>query len=100
MTQGVRTDSLGDPGPSGDTPHDPPGRMTIEASADAVDEDRTLQSFTDGQVDGTGDAWGEWHGDDLAALAHDGEGAVSSFQSEGCDVSSDRFGHAQPVQCQ
>jgi len=100
MTQGVRTDSLGDPGPSGDTPHDPPGRMTIEASADAVDEDRTLQSFTDGQVDGTSNAWREGHGDDLATLTHDGEGPVSPFQSEGIDVGADRFGHAQPIQRQ
>jgi len=74
--------------------------MTIEALAVGVEEDRTLQSLTDGQVDGTSNPWRQWHRDDLATLTHDGERPVSSFQAECCDVGTDRFGHAQPIQRQ
>jgi hypothetical protein len=32
-------------------------------------EDWAVESFADGQVDGSGGSWCEWDGDDLAALA-------------------------------
>lgn len=90
VTQGVRTNSLGDPGSSGDAPHDPPGGVTIEALVAGVNDDRTLQSFTDGQVDATSNSWRQRHGDDLAALTHNGEGPVSAFQTECFDVGTCR----------
>ena len=59
VTQGVRSDSLADPGTAGDTVHDPPGSVPIEPVAVRSEEDRTFQTFPDGQVDCTGDAGGE-----------------------------------------
>ena len=63
-----------------------------------VDEDRSVESFADGQVDGRGDAWGEGHGDELAALAQHGQRAMVAFLAERFNVGTDRLGHAQPVQ--
>ena len=41
---------------------------------------------------------GERHGDDLAAFADDGEGAVTAFEAEVFDVGADGFGDPQPVE--
>ena len=46
------------------------------------------------------DAWREWHGGGLAALADHGEGAMATLQADGVDVGADRFGDSQPVQRQ
>ena len=53
-----------------------------------------------GQVDRSGDAWGEWHGEQLAALAQHGQSAAAAFLAERFDVGADRLRHAQPVQRQ
>ena len=42
----------------------------------------------------------ERDGDGLAALAHDGQGPMSSLDAEGLDVGPDRFGDPQPVERQ
>ena len=65
-----------------------------------VDEDRSLEPFADGQIDGAGDAWRQRHRDELAALAQHGQGAVPAFLAESFDVGADRFRHPQPVQRQ
>jgi hypothetical protein len=51
----------------------------------------------DGEVDGTGGARGERDGDDLAAFAQHGQGAMSAVQAELVDVGVERFGDPQPV---
>jgi hypothetical protein len=100
VTQGVRADRLGEPGPAGDTPDDPAGPVTVEAMAVPDDEDRAADPFADGQVDSAGGARSERDGDGLATFAHDGEGPMSSLDAEGVDVDPDRFGDPQPVERQ
>ena len=49
------------------------------------------------EVDRPGGARGERDGDDLAALAQHGQGAVPAFETELVDVGAERFGDPQPV---
>ena len=77
MTERVWPDPLADSGPASDTAHDPSGSVPIEPVAVGSEEDRAFHPFADGQVDRTADAWGEWHRDQLAALAQHRQGAVS-----------------------
>ena len=67
--------------------------MAIESLPVGVDEDRPVEPFADGQIDRSGDTWGERHRDQLAALAQHGQGAVAAFLAEGFDVGADRLGH-------
>ena len=103
MPEGVRTDSL-DPGATGDATDNSPGCVSAQSASVGLDEDRALESFPNGQVDGAGDARRERHGGGLAALADHGEGAMATLQAdiqaEGVDVGADRFGDSQPVQRQ
>jgi hypothetical protein len=62
-----------------------------------AEEDRPVEAFTDGEVDRPGGARRERDGDDLAALAQDGEGAVAAFDAEGVDVGAEGFGDPQAV---
>ena len=98
MPPGVRTDSLVDPGPSGDTAHNPGSAVTIETATPTVAEARTAAVFTDGEIYSPCGSRGERDRDGLAALAVDDEDAVSSLEAELFDVSADRFRDAQPVQ--
>jgi hypothetical protein len=61
---------------------DPPSCVTVESLACRVDEDRTVEGFSDGQVDGASDPRREWHHGDLAALADPGQGAMATLQTE------------------
>ena len=54
VTQGVRSDPLADLGAAGNASHDPPRRVPVESPPVVVDEDRSLESFTDGQIDRPG----------------------------------------------
>jgi hypothetical protein len=92
VTQGMRADRLGEPGPVGDTADDPAGPVTVEALAVPGEENGPAGPFADGQVDGAGGARHERDGDRLASLAHDGERPMSSVDAEGLDVGADRFG--------
>jgi hypothetical protein len=56
VTQRVRSDPLADPGPAGDTSHDPPSGVPIESFPIGVEEDRAFHPFADSQVDSAGDA--------------------------------------------
>jgi hypothetical protein len=76
VTERVWPDALGDPGPSGDAAHDPPGGVTVDPCTVGADEDRAVAAFTDCQVDGPGGAGRQGDGDDLAAFAQDRERAV------------------------
>ena len=98
MPHGVRTDPLEDPGPSGDASHDAGRAVTIETATGTVTEDRTGAAFPDSEVDSAGGSWGERDRDSFAALAMNDKGAVPAFEAELFDVSTDRFGHAEPVQ--
>src|SRR4051812_40914565 len=76
VPQGVRPDRLGDAGAAGDAAHNPAG----------------VEALTDGEVDRTGGTRCERDGDDLAALAQHGEGAVPAFEAELVDVRAQGLG--------
>src|ERR1700674_5619158 len=76
MSESMRTDQFGDPGASGQAAHDPPGGMPVKTPPGAIEKDRTLWALADGQIDGPGGARRQRDGDDLAALAHDGQGPM------------------------
>jgi quinol monooxygenase YgiN len=78
--------------------NDPCGRVTVQASTVGPEEDRSLQPLADGQIDRPRSTGRERNDDDLAALAEDGQGAVTAFETESVDVSPGRFGHPQPVE--
>jgi len=86
VPQGVRTDALGDPRLSGDATHDPSGGVTIEALPSPIHEDRALEPLVDRQVEGPGNPRRERHGHDLAALAGQCQGPMTSLQAERVDV--------------
>ena len=66
--------------------------MSVQAtSAIAVQQDRSLVTFPDTQVDGSGGAGSEGDGDDLAALATDGQRPMSPLQPEVLNVGAQRF---------
>ena len=98
VAQRVGPDPLGDPSPSSDTAHDAASCVTVESLPGCVNEARPVDAFADGQVDRAGDPWGERHGDELAALADNGEGAMAALEAEGVDVGADRLRDPQPVQ--
>jgi len=93
----VRADRLVDPCATGYAAHDPAGAMAVHPLAFAAQEDRPVEAFSDRKVDGAGGAGCEWDGDDLAAFAQHGQGAVPALESEFVDVGAERFGEAQPV---
>jgi hypothetical protein len=74
--------------------------VAVAALAVCADEDRPFAVFPDGEVDGAGGAGREGDGDDLGALAQDGEGAVAAFEAEGFDVGAGGFGDPQAVEGQ
>jgi hypothetical protein len=98
MAQGVRADRLADPGAAGDAPHDPPSSVAVEAPTVGTGEDWSVESLADGQVDRSGGAGSERDGDDLAALAKNGQGPVTPLQAEPVDVGSGGLRHSQPVE--
>jgi hypothetical protein len=95
--EGVRADGLVDPGFAGEAADDPPGRVSVQPSPVSAEEGRSVDPFTDGEVDGARGSWGERDGDDLAALAVHGQGAMAAFEAERFDVGAERFGDSQPV---
>jgi hypothetical protein len=96
----MRCDRLGDPGSPGYPVNDPRRGVAVEAAAVCRHEDGSLGSFPDRQVDGAGGAGGEGHGDGLAALSQDSQGAMPAFEAEGFDVGAARLRDSQPVEGQ
>lgn len=86
VPEGVRTDGLVDACLAGETTNDAPGGVAVEPPAVAAKEDRPLDPLTDRQVDGTGGAWGELDGDDLAALSGMVRVRCPAFEAELVDV--------------
>jgi hypothetical protein len=77
----VWADELGDPRASRDASDYPTGAVAVEAVAVEAEEDRPLAALADCKVDGACRPWRERDGDDLAALAHDGEGSMTAFEA-------------------
>jgi hypothetical protein len=86
VAEGVGSDALGDPGPSGDAAHDPTGRVTVDPPVVGSDEDRPFSAFADRHVDGAGSPGRKGDGDDLAPFAQDRERAVAALQPKVLDV--------------
>jgi hypothetical protein len=82
MAERVRADGLVDPGFTAEAANDPPGGVTVQPSSVSADEDRTLDPFTDSEVDGSRCARRERNGHDLAALATHGQGAMAAQRPE------------------
>ena len=68
--------------------------MAVDTLTVRFDEDRAAHPLSYGQVNGASDTCGQRHGGNLAALAVHGQGAMSSFQSEGVDVGAGRGGES------
>jgi hypothetical protein len=81
MPQRMRPDVLVDPGPAGDAADDPGGAVPVQPPPVRREEDRSLASLADGQVDRPRGARRQGDGDDLAALVGDDQGAVTAFQA-------------------
>jgi hypothetical protein len=81
MPQRMRPDVLVDPGPAGDAADDPPGAVPVQPPPVRREEDRSLASLADSQIDRPRGAWRQRDGDDLAALAGDDQGPVPAFQA-------------------
>jgi hypothetical protein len=71
--------------------------MAVQTPSGAIAKDRTLGALADGQIDGPGGARRQRDGDDLAGLAHDGEGPMATLEAERLDVGAQRLGDPQPV---
>ena len=82
----VRADGLADPGTAGDPADDPPGAMPIQSPPVTGEEDRPVTTLADGQVDRPGGARCERDGDDLPALAGNGQGPVPAFQAQVLEI--------------
>lgn len=96
----VRTHGLEvkDPSTPSDASDDPAGSVAIEAAAVATAENRALATLADCKVDGAGGAWGDGDGDDLAALAHDGQSSMSPLEAECLDIGTGRLRDPQSVE--
>ena len=91
VSECVRTDELGDTRALCHSANDPARAVAVEAAAVDPEEDRALTALADCEVDGTGRAWRERDGDNLAALAHDGEGSMTAFEAQRFDVGTGRL---------
>ena len=100
VAERVRCDGLGDPGAAGDAADDPSGAVPVQPPAVRGQEHRPFGALADGQVDRSGGPRCERDGDDLAALAGDGQGPVPAFQAQVLDVRAGRLRDPQPVQGQ
>jgi hypothetical protein len=100
MSERVRSDRFGDPGAARDLADDPPGAVPVKPPAVSGEENGIVAAFADGQVDRPGRARGERDGDDLAALAGDGQGPVPALQAQVLDVGAGSLRDPQPIQGQ
>ena len=74
------------------------GAVAVHASAFDAQEDRPRRTFPDVQIECPSGAGCDRNRDVLAALAHDRQRAMSTFDGQVIDVSVQRFGDPQPVQ--
>ena len=74
------------------------GGACVEPSPVAAQQDRSLGSFADGQVDGASGSWDEGDAGGLAALADDLKGSVAAFEAEVFDVDATCLADAESVE--
>ena len=86
MSEGMRRDGLADPGAAGGLADDPPGAVPVQPAPVRGQEHRPFCPFPDGQVERPGGTRRQRDGDDLAALAGDGQRPVAAFQAQLLDV--------------
>jgi hypothetical protein len=79
---------------------DPTGAVPVRPPPVRSQEHWPVGAIGDGQVDRPGCTWRQRDGDDLAALAGDGQRPVPAFQAQVLDVGTGCFGDPQPVQCE
>src|SRR5215472_3416702 len=91
-------DWFGQFGLLGDAADDPPGAVPLEPRPARGQEDGSLAAFADCEVDRAGGPRRERDQSPLAALAHDGQSAVTALDAERLDVRADRLGYPQAVQ--
>ena len=91
---------FGDPGEAGGLADDAPGAVPVQPPAVRCQEDRAAGALADGQVDRPGCAQCQRDGDDLAALAGDGQRPVPALEAQVLDVGTGGLGYPQPVQGQ
>src|SRR6476661_9018701 len=96
----VGRDGLGDPGAAGGLADDTPGAMPVQPPPVRGQEHRPFGALADGQVDRPSGARRQRDGDDLAALAGDGQGPVAALDAQSLDVGAGCFGDPQPVERQ
>jgi hypothetical protein len=94
----VRSDGFADSGTAGGLADDLPGAVPVQPPPIGGQEHRPICTFADGQVDRPRGARRERDGDDLAALAGDGQRPVPAFQAQLVDVGAGGLGDPQPVQ--
>ena len=92
VAQRVRANGLVDSGGAGDAAHDATRAVAVHPLAIGTKKDRAVESLADREVDRPRGARCQRDGDDLAAVAQDGEGAVAAFNAEGVDVGAESFG--------
>ena len=81
MPERVGRDGLGDPGAARGLADNPPGAVPVQPPPVGSQEHRPAGALADGQVDRPGGARGQRDGDDLAALAGDGQRPVPGTPS-------------------
>jgi len=86
MPERVGRDGLADSGPASYLADDSPGAVPVQPPPVPGQEYGAIGAFTDGQVDCPGGARRERDGDDLAALAGDGQGPVATFKAQVLDI--------------
>jgi hypothetical protein len=97
VAQSVRADGLVDTGAATNPSHDPFGAVTVHPLPVESQEDRAVEAFADGKVDRPCGPGCERDGDDLSSLAQHSQGAVTAFDTEGVDVSTEGLGDPQAV---
>ena len=94
----MRRDGFGDPGTAGSRADDPPGAVPVESSPVRGQEHRPFGALADGQVERPGGPRRQRNGDDLSALAGDGQRSVPALQAKVLDVGAGGLRDPQPVQ--
>ena len=100
VPQRVRRDDLGDSRTAGSAADDPPGAVPVQPPPVRGQEDRPAGALAGGQVNRPGRARRQRDGDDLAALAGDGQRPVPALQAQVLDVRAGGLRDPKPVQRQ
>jgi len=90
--------NVAEAGALADRPHTSVRGPAIETLSVVADEDRSLASFADRKVDGSGGSGDERDHGGLVALADDPQRSMTSVESEVADVGVACFADPQPVE--